>query len=159
MIELLWGEVRSACAAGLWSDAIQAIDAAARESFDDDTFETIPAAITPEQAAELLRYCARAAASAPALDAVADLSVAVLCESGEHWPWPVPEVLLWDDDGDCVVGPYTLTVSPLFGQWSWSVSDGDYELYSGLLWSQAEARFSALRAVRRDVLALVLQLF
>lgn len=161
MIDELWGEVRSACAAGLWSDAVQAIDLAAREGFDADTWETIPPAITGEQAAELLRYCARAAASSVELDAVADLSVAVLCESGEHWPWPLPDALLWDDDGDFEAGPYVLRVVPTGDeQWHWSVRiEGVRSADFGFEFSQAAARSAALRAARRFAIQTVRQLF
>lgn len=162
MLDKLWGEVRSACAAGLWSDAIQAIDLAARDGVDADTWETIPAAITGEQAAELLRYCARAASLADELDAVADLSVAVLCESGLSWPAPLPDALFWDDDGgdDIEIGPYTLRVYPAVDRWGWSVRvEGVRDVDFGSSSTQGEARADALRAARVAVIALVRQLF
>lgn len=162
MLDELWGEVRSACAAGLWSDAIQAIDVAASSTFDSYTWERAPPAITGEQAAELLRYCARAASLADELDAVADLSVAVLCESGLSWPQPLPDALFWDDHGgdDLEIGPYTLRVYPAADLWCWSVRvEGVRDVDFGSEPTQGEARAAALRAARVAVIALVRQLF
>lgn len=152
----IWGEVRSACADELWSDAIQAINGAALERFDADKWEMLPPLISPAVAFEMLRYCARAATLSGDLAAVADFALAVVCEMGESWPEPLPHD--WYDY-EFSAGPYELRAAPSGDLWSWYVRCEGLDVDFGSEGSEDLARSAAVRAARRAVLVTVRELF